>query len=262
MFVTKFLPIAMLLVSLTYTTFVVRYADHRAQPTFHIDGTVRTYAGPTVPGAEVSFQGDKISKTVFADDEGSYHADLPVGLYTMTAEARRQDRRIGQFQPMTQDVSQTTLQQYRRPVFRVTSSASLTLNVILDPADPICDYGALASGQVPGQNDSVMVCGGWDLFPIPSHDDVEFPLFIRFRTRRNAGGRYTYNTGKSVSRFDTQVFVAYNLFTLRADRVVYEDKSRKLEANGNVVATSENGEARRADSMTFKIESGQATLLR
>jgi hypothetical protein len=54
------------------------------------------------------------------------------------------------------------------------------------------------------------------------------------------------------------VFVAYNLFTLRADRVVYDVQSRTLEATGNVVAENADGTIQRADSMKFRVENGEA----
>jgi lipopolysaccharide assembly outer membrane protein LptD (OstA) len=54
------------------------------------------------------------------------------------------------------------------------------------------------------------------------------------------------------------VFVAYNLFTLRADRVGYDAQGRMLEATGNVVATNADGATEHADSMTFRIENGEA----
>jgi lipopolysaccharide assembly outer membrane protein LptD (OstA) len=56
----------------------------------------------------------------------------------------------------------------------------------------------------------------------------------------------------------TAVFVAYNLFTLRADHVTYDQKDQTLHANGKVVMINEKGESQRADEMTFRIENGEA----
>jgi lipopolysaccharide assembly outer membrane protein LptD (OstA) len=55
------------------------------------------------------------------------------------------------------------------------------------------------------------------------------------------------------------IFVAYNLFTLQADEVVYDVKSQTLEASGNVVAESSDGTAEHSDSMVFKIKNGKVT---
>jgi lipopolysaccharide export system protein LptA len=57
------------------------------------------------------------------------------------------------------------------------------------------------------------------------------------------------------------VFVGYNLFTLRAEHVVYDGKNRTLQAKGKVVVINEKGETQRADSMTFRVENGEATAL-
>jgi hypothetical protein len=55
--------------------------------------------------------------------------------------------------------------------------------------------------------------------------------------------------------------VAYNLFTLQADHIVYDVQRSTLEAMGDVVVENADGTTQRADSMTFKIENGEATLL-
>lgn len=57
------------------------------------------------------------------------------------------------------------------------------------------------------------------------------------------------------------VSLAYNLFSLRADRVVYNTKENTLEAQGNVVMEDESGK-HTADSVTFKIEDSQPRQLR
>jgi hypothetical protein len=253
----KFGFISTLAALLSCATWFGQSADRAARQTFHIQGTIRTYADSIIPGAEVSFEGDKVSKTVFADDTGVYKADLPVGLYTVTAKPRKPDRATSPYSV----ASQTGLQEYQRPLFRVTSPTSFTLNMTLDPADPICDPIVPRSGSVPSGNGGEIICGGGDFFPVPSQDNVPFQLFIRYRTRRNTERGYTYNTGKSASAFETQVFVAYNLFTLRADHVVYDVQGKTLQATGNVVAVNADGAAQSADSMTFKIEDGQATPL-
>jgi lipopolysaccharide export system protein LptA len=52
--------------------------------------------------------------------------------------------------------------------------------------------------------------------------------------------------------------VAYNLFSLQADHVVYNVKFRTVEAIGNVVVVNESGATQRAESMTLRIKNGQA----
>ena len=64
---------------------------------------------------------------------------------------------------------------------------------------------------------------------------------------------------KTVVLPNSPVFVAYNLFTLRAERVVYDVQSKTLQATGNVVTVDADGATRRADSMTLEIENGRVT---
>jgi hypothetical protein len=226
---------------------------------------IRTDAGSIVPRAEVSFDDHEFNKTVFADSRGFYEADLPVGLYTMTADALRlADLRIGLLTATPtapQDPYQTGLQEYQRPLFRVTSPTSLTLDVTLDPEGPTCERVSALSRAPSTPDDGETVCGGENFFPVPSNDNVPFELFIRFRTRRTTDKGFAYNIGRDWPGWTTPVFVAYNLFTLRADHVIYNMQTRILHATGNVVNVNAGGETQRADSITFKIEDGQASPL-
>jgi len=117
-------------------------------------------------------------------------------------------------------------------------------------------------------------CGGQDIFPLPSEDGAPFQLLIRFGTREPTDNGYAYSapvdfsaipepsyvyrSGWNPPTLGTPVFVACNLFTLRADHVTYDEKNRTLHANGKVVVVNEKGESQRADSMTFRIENGDA----
>jgi hypothetical protein len=212
--------------------------------TFHICGTIRAFNDFPVRGAEVTFGSQKISITVSSDSSGFYEADLPVDLYTMTAK------------PV-----ERSLQRYRRPLFRATSPTSLTFNITLGPAGPFCDIKKPVLGQPPPADDGVRDCGGGDTFPAPSQDKVPFDLFIQYETRMPTDRGYSYNAGAPLPDSQSAVFVAYNLFTLQADHIVYNVQDRTLEATGNVLADSSDGTVQHADSMTFKIENGEATPL-
>jgi hypothetical protein len=209
--------------------------------TCHIHGTIRTYTGSAVLRAEVRFEGDKFSRTVPADEGGSYDVDLPVGLYTMTAQP-----------------GDPYLQEFQRPLFRAGSSKILTLNVTFDLAQATCDLVSPVGGPRPNADTARNVCGGWDFFPVPSEDGVAFQLFIQYRSRRPTDHGYAYSTREYPLDVETPVFVAYNLFTLRADKVVYDVQSRTLEATGNVVAAKADGATEHADSMKFRVENGEA----
>jgi Carboxypeptidase regulatory-like domain len=207
--------------------------------TFHIRGTVRDPAGGVIFRARVAFQSEQASKAALTNDAGVYEADLPLGDYTMTAQG------VG-FRP------------YRRPLFRVASPISLDFDVTLRPYGS-CDILVFNnSGKVTpqewaaAQQDS---CLQEDFLPVP-FGGVPFQLSIRYGGRTTAGKAYSY-VGENRSQREAPVFVAYNLFTLIADKVRYDSEARTIEASGRIVVVNEPGTIQRADSLTFKIENGR-----
>ena len=78
-----------------------------------------------VSGTKVTFHSDQVSQTVVADDNGFYQADIPVGLYTMTAQA--QGYLYRGFGP------------FRRPLFRLSPGRNIVLDVHLHVARNNCD---------------------------------------------------------------------------------------------------------------------------
>jgi hypothetical protein len=227
--------------------------------TFHVQGTVRNYEDAGISGAKVTFEGGRSIQTVVSDKEGFYAIDLPIGLYTMAAQAS------GQFL------------EYRRPIFRVVSATSLTFDITLQLARQTCDVVSSVGGPPPNADDALNACGGWDSFPLPSEDHIPFQLSIQFGRRQATGNVSTYdgawrlNTERERSYVYRSgwnspsagnVFVAYNLFTLTADHVVYDVQARTLQAAGTVLLVNADGAVQRADSMRFKIENGDATPLR
>jgi hypothetical protein len=223
--------------------------------TFHIDGTIQDYDGVPASGAEVTFQSDKTSKTVNADDRGFYEAVLPVGLYTMTTlyTGSTQNPSV----PLLGKARRFT-KKYQHPLFRVSSRTKVTLNVTFE-TEMSCDP-PFRKGHMATPKDFQHICGGTELFSIPSDDNIPFQLSIRYQGWRRDDQGFTYSDLK-IPMFHDPVFVVYNLFTLRADKVVYDVKNQTLEATGNVLAGSSDGTAHHADSMIFKIENGEATLL-
>jgi hypothetical protein len=145
---------------------------------------------------------------------------------------------------------------YRRPLFRVSSPTKVTLNVTFDLKVP-CDPG-FPVGHIPTADELENICGGTQLLSIPSDDNTPFQLSIRSATRRRDDRGFAY-WGFKIPH--VPVFVAYNLFTLHADKVVYDVKNRTLEATGNVLAESSDGTVQHGDSMIFKIENGEAIAL-
>jgi len=244
----EFTSISMLVALLACASLFGQSAARKIPPdTFHIHGTIcRARERSAVPKVTVTFEGEKVSKTVYTDDRGVYKADLPVGLYSMTA--RSPDRALGL---------------YQRPLFQVASPTSLVLDIALETyTRSSCDLGVLPSStHIPDTNDEKDACGGQDFLPLPSDDGVPFQLLVEYESRKRTNRGYAYSARPLLPRPADPVFVAYNLFTLRADQVLYDVDSRKLEATGNVVLEKADGTTRSADLMTFKIENGEATPL-
>ena len=207
-------------------------------PTFHINGTARDYTGAAVDDVKVrvTFQNGKLSQTVPTTEAGFYETDLPLGVYTMTAEG-------------------PGFRRYRRPEFRVMSPLNITLDATLHRS--VGSNQEYYPGPARERNDptNTRYYDG-DFFSVPSEDGVPLRLYISYVKRIRTDYSYAY-TGHDDPPYDDPVFVAYNLFSLQANTVLYEMESRRLEARGNVVVEDESGK-RSAVSMTFKIENGRA----
>jgi len=78
--------------------------------------------------------------------------------------------------------------------------------------------------------------------------------------RRPTGSGYVYGGDRADSL--GQAGVAYNLFSLEANRVAYDVKNRTIAATGNVVVADGSGRTQHADSIRFKIENGEAIKIR
>jgi len=226
-------------VALTCLSLFGQAVTQASQPhTFHVQGLVSDALGAVVPNVKVTFQGGQSAKTVVTNDMGRYEADLPLGDYSMSAQA-----------------STPGFKAYRRPPFRVSTPSNLTFEVRLQ----ICRCGDMvivnSSGRAPTDAEiytATANCRHEDLFPQP-HLRNELQLSIQYETRAEATQVVTY-TGAS---HEDPVAVAYNLFSLHADHVVYDAKQKTLEARGNVVVEDESGK-RSADAMSFRVEDGRA----
>jgi hypothetical protein len=215
--------------------------------TFHVQGTIKDPLEGVIRGVKVTFQHEQLSKTVSTNDVGVYEADLPFGDYTMAAQGPRGFRI------------------YHRPLFRVTSRANVVLDVTLFVGDRCGDMFIVNSSGEPVTDEQWRAatenCRREELISIPSGDGMPFQLSILYGSRTPVGNTSSY-IGEKTPQYQATVFVAYNLFSLQADRVIYDQQERTIEASGHVIAIDESGATSRADSMVFKIENGQVVLLR
>jgi hypothetical protein len=177
---------------------------------------------------------------VSADNSGSFEIELPFGFYTMTVISKIQGFR-----------------EYRRPLFRVASSTSVTLDATLGLGSSCDLVAAPGSEHIITEEEGQDACGGFDFFAVPSEEGVPFQLLIDYPSRQRADRANVYRSRRHQG-LQNPVVVAYNLFTLRADEVIYDVRSRTLRATGDVVVEGVDGTTQRGDSMTFKIENGEA----
>lgn len=208
--------------------------------TFHVRGTITNTSGEPIFRVKVEFQSkephsDEI-KVLDTDAAGFYQTDLILGDYTMTAQA------LG-FRP------------YRRPFFRVTAPTRLTFDVILHDI-AACDVivfngpGIVTPDEwAAGQKDS---CLREDFLPLPSRG-APWQLSFRYGSRSKDHGNYSYEAEKN-GESEFPVSVAYNQFTLEADKVVFDPHKKTLAASGDVIAWNEPNTVLRPDSATFQID--------
>jgi hypothetical protein len=237
-------PLAVLLFG---TTLFGQSASPPTWPqTFHVRGTITDPIAAVIPGVKVTFQSVSLTTTVTTNNVGVYEADLPLGDYTMTVQGPRGFRF------------------YRRPLFRVASPVSAVMNATLLVGPPCGDMVMIRGTQVTAEQErgiSTDDCEREDLIRVPSGNGMPFQLSILYGSRALVGSMYSY-IGEKTHEYESPVFVAYNLFSLQADKVSYDAEKQTIEASGNVVAVNELGTTQRANSMVFKIENGQVTLLR
>ena len=201
----------------------------------HISGTVTDPAGAVVPGAEVSFDHRGSQRVVTTDSSGIYSADLPPGDYSMTVKSRG-------------------FGTYRRPVFRVLAVTTVVFDVALYVGG--CGDMVIVPPTEQAVEEATRSCRHEDRFPAPSGDGVPFDMLISFGVRSGGENVRIYERGAKTS--NPPVSVAYNLFSMRAEKVIYDTKSEILKANGAVLVQDESGE-RRVDSVSFRIADGRAT---
>lgn len=240
---TQFALSVLLSALLSYALLFGQAATH--SQTVHVRGTVTDHQDAVVPGVKVTFENEQVSRTVTTNNSGTYETDLLPGDYTMTAKGLPGFR------------------VYRRPTFRLNSPLTV-LNVTLLVGNPCGDMVIANSDGGPATKEQIDAatknCRGEELIPVGSGDGLPLELSIRYGTR-SQNDSIRYFLGEKNQWYETPVFVDYNLFSLRADRVSYDGQKHVIEATGNVIAVGESGTEQHADTLTVKLENGKATRL-
>jgi hypothetical protein len=205
-----------------------------------------------IRGVRITFQNEQLTTTVTTNNVGVYEADLPLG--------RLHDDSAGCSGP--QDLPPTGLSRHvaNHPDPELTllvGNPCGDMIMVNSSGEPITDEQWTVAQR---QRAATERCRSEELIPIPSGDGFPLQLSIRYGSRTAVGDAYSY-TGEKTRQYQTPVFVAYNLFSLQADKVTYFAQKQTIEASGNVNVVNEWGATQRADSVTFKLENGQATPL-
>jgi hypothetical protein len=200
--------------------------------TFRVQGTIKDPNGAVIRGVQIMFESAPATNTSETNDSGRYQLDLPFGVYTMQAHSKG-------------------FRVYDRPPFCVTSPTRITFDITL-PVGKYVDGVIISMSGEPALRDYYAE----ESFSLPSRDCRQLSLLFRYVKRTANNGVYSYAGEKDP--YDDPVFVAYNLFSLQADRVVYNPKRQTVEASGNVIVIKESGATEHADSITLKVDNGQA----
>jgi hypothetical protein len=213
----------------------------------HVRGTVRDPIGGVIPGTEVVFHSAEITKRILANNVGFYDAELPSGLYTMTAQASAEV-----------NPSYRLFEKYRRPLFRVGSSDPVLLDITLYPTRA-CDGVSVAATQEEQDQSWADACGGEDSFDIQPKLAPGFQLYIRFLRRSFAGKRREYAGGVVANpNIYAPVRMEYNLCSLSAQHLTYDPAQQTVEAKGSVVFTDQSGKPQQAEQMILHLSDGLA----
>jgi hypothetical protein len=130
-----------------------------------------------------------------------------------------------------------------------------------------CDIVVVGKSGEPATNEQreegeKNLCGYEDQFAVPASDGTPYQLFIKYPKRSPKSRVYEYSGDQLATNAFTPVLVEYNLFTLTAERVVYDLDSETISATGNVEVVNQLGESQRGASMTFKVRNGEAVPVR
>jgi len=218
-------------------------ANQRSSAQVH--GTMTDPTGAAFANINVTFQGDAQKQTVTTNGAGEYRAELPPGLYTL-------------------DVPAAGFRRYHRPFFSVTSQSNLTFDVTMQLTSS-CDFVLVNNSGEPVTAEQQKaateeMCIREELLPVQSKKGPAFSLFVQYGKRTLQGCVHNYGEAQPVM---DPVFVAYNLFSLEADNVSYDERTQILDTHGHVVVVDQSSgeyKVRTGDWMKFKIENGQATL--
>jgi hypothetical protein len=136
------------------------------------------------------------------------------------------------------------------------------INITLYPVRATCDIIAVGQSEenaTPEQSELARnnLCGGEDFFLVPADDGVPFQLYIRYPKGMPVERGWEYDGDHLATNVFVPVLLEYHLFTLEADRIVYDSKLRTIEARGHVSVTDVTGKKQNTDSAFLRLANGR-----
>jgi hypothetical protein len=103
------------------------------------------------------------------------------------------------------------------------------------------------------------VCGGEDQFKVPGVNNAPLEMFIQYPQRNRLGEGFTYSINKKTWP-GVRVSLTYSLFSLEADKVIYDPINNTIKADGDVIVDT-SGSVKHGNSIVLRLKNGQAELL-
>jgi hypothetical protein len=216
----------------------------RTQGAVVVQGTVRTNTGQSLGGAQINFIEGKNATTVYSDANGRYMTNLRPGAYTMN---------------VLYGVGPSGLWS-ERPLFQTRPNRHLFFDVYFEMTQSSCDMGTSAGHELT-KADYDDACGGTDSFEIKSDTGSAFTAEIHFRSRRREANSIVYSSGYGGFPPFPPVNVAYNLFSVRANEIVYDVQTSILTASHAVEFGEATARLQEADTVRVKLKDGTGVIL-
>lgn len=194
----------------------------------YLAGVVLDTNNSAVAGATVTVEGERAKHTITTGQDGSFNVQLPPGTYRIRAESRG-------------------FCLCRRAAFRLRPSTTTTINLRLIVC-PLVHSLILEGGQYKGETARYQPPFKEDEFSVGSSGGP-LNLLIQYGERILLGDDIQYKGFRLSDGKCFEAIVTYDVFTIYADRVRFNARSLRIEAEGNVIFErgAERAKAQRAD---------------
>lgn len=185
-----------------------------AQATGQLSGTVMDINGARIADAKVTIEGAGTTHTVTTSEDGTYEADLTLGIYRIRVNSPG-------FCPT------------RRAAFNVQPSTAVTFDFTL----VVCALENVLTGEdgkYTGEVHRYRMPFKEEEFPVKSASVSPLNLLIQYGGRLKKKNVIRYK-GFKIDSKSLGVIVSYNLLTIHADKVRFDRQTLQLEAEGSLI---------------------------